>query len=52
MPVEAPLEELRHGEDIGSQVERDENPAENEQDETGQPFKVPHGQPGGRPGTR
>ena len=39
-PVESSFQELRHGENIGSQIERDEDPAQYEQHETGQPFEV------------
>src|ERR1041385_7193800 len=44
--TEAAFQELRHGEYIGTQIERHKNPTEHQQDEAGQPFKVSNRQPG------
>ena len=52
MAVEAPLEELRHREHVGTQIERDKNPAEDQQNQARQPFKGADGKTGGCAGTR
>ena len=40
-PAEAPFQELGHGEHVGAHVERDEDPAQHQQDERGQPLEMP-----------
>ena len=50
--VEAAFQELGHGENIRTKVERHENPAEQEQHQAGQPFKMAYGQPRRGAGTR
>jgi hypothetical protein len=42
--VEAAFQKLRHGENVRTKVERHENPAEQEQHQAGQPFKMAYGQ--------
>ena len=43
-PAEAALQKFRHGEHVGAQVKRDKDPAQNQQDQAGQPFKRAHRQ--------
>ena len=38
-PAEAPLQKFRHGEDVGAQIKRDEDPTQDQQDQASQPFK-------------
>src|SRR4029077_12781732 len=44
VPAESALQELRHREHVAAQVERYEHPAENQQNQASQPFKVSNGE--------
>src|SRR3984957_14507537 len=48
--AEAPLQELRHGEYVGAEIERNEDPSQDQEDQTGQPFEGSDGQAGTRAG--
>jgi hypothetical protein len=50
--VEAPLQELGHREHVRAQVERHEDPAEDQQDQTRQPFEVTDREARSRPRAR
>src|SRR5580700_7431191 len=46
MAIEPALQEFRHGEYVGAQVERHEHPAKNQQDEAREPLKMSNRQAG------
>ena len=50
--IEAPLEELRHRVHAAPQIERHEQPAEQEQHEAGDPLEVAYREPARRAGSR
>ena len=50
--AKAPLQEFRHGKHIRAEIEGNKHPAQEQQDQTCQPFEVPHCKPRGGPRTR
>src|SRR5437773_10396674 len=48
-PAEATLQELRHGENVGAQIETNENPTQSQKNQASQPFEMADRQSRSRP---